>query len=200
MGTQKVRITKNKIYKTFNSDLTYKRELMIYKMNLPYVAKMISYDDDKLEIVLNKECCKSLSAVPIKEREKYYPRAKNLFIKFKKDTGVYMYDFHPGNIILNHKTDKLKLIDFEFIGSKEKTHYRKSIQSFLVKIGVIDGNRSRKKTGNKSRKKTGNRSRKKTGNRSKKKTGHRSKKKTGNRSKKKTGNRSKKKTGNRSRK
>ena len=188
MGTQKVRITKNKIYKTFNSDLTYKRELMIYKMNLPYVAKMISYDDDKLEIVLNKECCKSLSAVPIKEREKYYPRAKNLFIKFKKDTGVYMYDFHPGNIILNHKTDKLKLIDFEFIGSKEKTHYRKSIQSFLVKIGVIDGNRSRKSTGNRSRKSTGNRSRKSTG----KSTGNRSRKKTEKRPKKRTGKRTRK--------
>ena len=188
MGTQKVRITKNKIYKTFNSDLTYKRELMIYKMKLPYVAKMISYDDDKLEIVLNKECCKSLSAVPIKEREKYYPRAKNLFIKFKKDTGVYMYDFHPGNIILNHKTDTLKLIDFEFIGSKEKTHYRKSIQSFLVKIGVIDGNRSRKSTGNRSRKSTGNRSRKSTG----KSTGNRSRKKTEKRPKKRTGKRTRK--------
>ena len=193
MGTQKVRMTKNKIYKTFNSDLTYKRELMIYKMKLPYVAKMISYDDDKLEIVLNKECCKSLSAVPIKEREKYYPRAKNLFIKFKKDTGVYMYDFHPGNIILNHKTDKLKLIDFEFTGSKEKTHYRKSIQSFLVKIGVIDGKRTEKKTEKRTEKKTEKRTRKRPKKRSEKRPKKRSEKKTKKKTRKRTRKMSRKK-------
>ena len=101
MGIQNIKMTKNKIIKTFKSDLTYNRELLIYKMKLPYVARMISHNDDKREIVLNKECCISLARLPISEREKYYKKAKELFFKFKKDTGLYMYDYHPGNIILN---------------------------------------------------------------------------------------------------
>lgn len=152
MGIQNIKMTKNKIIKTFNSDLKYNRELLIYKMKLPYVARMISYNDDKKEIVLNKECCKSLARLPISERKKYYKKAKELFFKFKRDTGLYMYDYHPGNIILNTNNDKLKLIDFEFIGNEEKTHYRAGIQSFLVKIGVIKTKKSNKaKISNKKR-------------------------------------------------
>ena len=145
MGKQKVKMTKNKIYKTFGSDLTYKRELMIYKMNLPYVPELLSYDDETRLIVLDKVCCKPLNRVPIPERKKYYKQAKDLFYKFHKNTGYYLYDFHPGNIILNHKTKKLKIIDFEYIGKEKKDHYRKGIQSFLVKIGVIKSKRTNKK-------------------------------------------------------
>lgn len=153
MGKQNVKMTKNKIYKTFGSDLTYNRELMIYKMNLPYVPKLLSYDDDNRIIVLDKVCCKSLNRVPIPEREKYYKQAKNLFFKFYDDTGYYMYDYHPGNIILNHKTKQLKIIDFEYIGKEKKDHYRKGIQSFLTKIGVLKNNKSKKKTQKKTQKK-----------------------------------------------
>lgn len=149
MGIQNVKITKNKIIKTFRSDLTYQRELLIYKMELPYIAKMISNDDIKKIIVLNKECCITLNRLPIKEREKYYKKAKDLFFRFKKDTGLYMYDYHPGNIILDTNNGKLKLIDFEFIGAEKKTHYRKGIQSFLTKIGVMK--KSNKKTNKKTR-------------------------------------------------
>jgi len=146
MGKQKVKMTKNKIYKTFGSELTYNRELMIYKMNLPYVPELLSYDDESRLIVLDKVCCKSLNRVPIPEREKYYKQAKDLFYKFHKNTGYYLYDFHPGNIILNHKTKKLKIIDFEYIGKEKKDHYRKGIQSFLVKIGVIKKSKSKRKS------------------------------------------------------
>ena len=146
MGKQKVKMTKNKIYKTFGSELTYNRELMIYKMNLPYVPELLSYDDETRLIVLDKVCCKSLNRVPIPEREKYYKQAKDLFYKFHKNTGYYLYDFHPGNIILNHKTKKLKIIDFEYIGKEKKDHYRKGIQSFLVKIGVIKKSKSKRKS------------------------------------------------------
>ena len=145
MGKQKVKMTKNKIYKTFGSELTYNRELMIYKMNLPYVPELLSYDDETRLIVLDKVCCKSLNRVPIPEREKYYKQAKDLFYKFHKNTGYYLYDFHPGNIILNHKTKKLKIIDFEYIGKEKKDHYRKGIQSFLVKIGVIKKSKRKSK-------------------------------------------------------
>ena len=145
MGKQKVKMTKNKIYKTFGSELTYNRELMIYKMNLPYVPELLSYDDESRLIVLDKVCCKSLNRVPIPEREKYYKQAKDLFYKFHKNTGYYLYDFHPGNIILNHKTKKLKIIDFEYIGKEKKDHYRKGIQSFLVKIGVIKKSKRKSK-------------------------------------------------------
>lgn len=144
MGVQNIKITKNKIIKTFKSDLTYQRELLIYKMKLPYVAKLISNDDNKREIILNKECCITLNRLPLSERKKYYKKAKDLFFKFKKDTGLYMYDYHPGNIILNTNNNKLKLIDFEFIGNEEKTHYREGIQNFLVKIGVIKNKKSKK--------------------------------------------------------
>ena len=145
MGKQKVKMTKNKIYKTFGSELTYNRELMIYKMNLPYVPELLSYDDETRLIVLDKVCCKSLNRVPIPEREKYYKQAKDLFYKFHKKTGYYLYDYHPGNIILNQKTKKLKIIDFEYIGKEKKDHYRKGIQSFLVKIGVIKKSKRKSK-------------------------------------------------------
>ena len=144
MGIQNVKMTKNKIYKTFRSDVSYNRELMIYKMNLPYVPKLLSYDNNKRIIILDKVCCKSLNRVPIPEREKYYKQAKDLFFKFYKDTGYYMYDYHPGNIILNHKTNKLKIIDFEYIGKEKKNNYRNGIQSFLTKIGVLKKNKTKK--------------------------------------------------------
>ena len=154
MGVQNVKMTKNKIYKTFKSDLSFNRELMIYKMNLPYVPKLLSYDIDKRVIILDKVCCKSLNRVPIPERQRYYKQAKELFFKFHKDTGYYMYDYHPGNIILNHKTHKLKIIDFEYIGKEKKDNYRKGIQSFLKKIGVLKNNKTKKPLYTKRKSKT----------------------------------------------
>ena len=90
MGKQNVKITKNKIYKTFGSDLTYNRELMIYKMNLPYVPKLLSYDDDNRIIILDKVCCKSLNRVPIPERRIIINKQKIFFLNFMTILILYV--------------------------------------------------------------------------------------------------------------
>jgi len=130
-----VKITKKRVYKKFKSDLPYNKELTIYKMKLPYVAEMISYDDNKKLIVINNECCMNLAKVPFKDKPKYYKQAKDLYFKFKKDTGFYLYDYRPQNMIVNDKTGVVKLIDFEYYG-KQKNIWKSNI-NFLKKIGVV---------------------------------------------------------------
>ena len=140
MGKQQVKMNKYIVTKKFGSNKTYNNERFIYELNLPYVAKLLEYDDDKKLIVINNECCIPLTKVPIKKREKYYEEARQLFWKFHKDTGFYLKDYHPGNIILNNtpnKLEKLVLIDFEHI-QKTPPNYRKYPKSFLKKIGVLN--------------------------------------------------------------
>ena len=139
MGVQNLKISDNKVIKTFKSNITYNRELLIYKHNLSYTPKMISYNDSLKEIILEKEPGLTLVQIPMKEREKYYKKSKELYYKFLEDTGYYLYDFHPGNIIINttEGESELKLIDFEYIGKDKKIKHRKCIENFLNKINVF---------------------------------------------------------------
>ena len=148
MGKQQVTMTKYTVTKKFGSNTTYNKERFIYGLNLPYVAKIIKYDDENKIIVLNYECCMPLTKVPIKKREKYYEEARQLFWKFHKDTGFYLKDYHPGNIILNNtpgQREKLVLIDFEHI-QETPPNYRKYPKSFLNKIGVLNDLESKPKS------------------------------------------------------
>ena len=130
-----VSIHKDKVIKRFKGDISYNKELNIYKKRLSYIPKLISYDDDKREIVISKECCETFSQFPVGERSRYYPKIKQLYYRFKKDTGFYLYDFSTKNIIIDKKNNQLKLIDFEYYG-KEKDIW-KSVYPFLKKSKII---------------------------------------------------------------
>jgi thiamine kinase-like enzyme len=135
MGIQNVIILSDKVIKTFKSNITYNRELMIYKHKLSYTPKLIEYDNLLKQIIIEKINGLSFVKIPIKIRDKYYIKARELYYKFYNDTGYYLYDYHPGNIILN-ELNQLILIDFEFIGKEKKIKHRKGIESFLNKINV----------------------------------------------------------------
>tara|TARA_R110000822_G_scaffold36486_3_gene102653 strand:+ start:1013 stop:1426 length:414 start_codon:yes stop_codon:yes gene_type:complete len=137
MGNQNVIILNEKVIKTFKSKTTYERELMIYKNNLSYTPKLIGYDNLLKQIIIERINGISLVKIPIKIREKYYIKAKELYYKFYEDTSYYLYDYHAGNIMLN-ELNQLILIDFEFIGQEKKIKHRKGIESFLNKINVIN--------------------------------------------------------------
>ena len=111
-GDGKVVKTDNKIKKTMGQK-GYDNEIMVYKKRLSYTPKLISSDDNKNEIIISYECCIPFTKIPKREKEFYYPQIKKLFYRFKRDTGFYHGDFAPKNIIVNTKTKKVKLIDFE---------------------------------------------------------------------------------------
>ena len=121
-----------------NADEYYNNEKMIYLKNLSYIPKLIDYDDDKKEITMNYECCMSMEKLSPKERSRYSGKIKHLYFKFKKDTGKYLYDIVPKNLILNEDTGKIFIIDFEFIGKKRlKKHSQKGVDKYLKEISVI---------------------------------------------------------------
>jgi hypothetical protein len=95
---------------------------------------LISSDDKKRILVLDRACCVPLSKIPLKDRHKYYPRIKKLFYKFHKDTGFYLHDFNTNNILINEKTNSIKLIDFETIGKNFKVI--KSLRPFFKKLKI----------------------------------------------------------------
>ena len=121
-------ITKKKLGKK-----RYENELMVYRKRLSYTPKLISADDKNRVIKISYECCKTLTQIPMKDRVKYYPKIKELYNRFKKDTGYYHDDLQPRNIIVNEKTGKITLIDFAQI---VKTKKERTPLPFLKRIGI----------------------------------------------------------------
>ena len=123
------------ITKKFKTKRLYDNEKMIYQKKLSYVAKMISFDDKKKEIVLKNECCFTYNKLPKKDKPQYHKKIKEAYRKLKKDTGFYHWDFHGGNIIIT-PTNKIKLIDFAMIGKNKKKKLAKHEQLFYDEIGL----------------------------------------------------------------
>ena len=137
-----LKIHADKVQKRFRRRKRYEKELMIYKMNLPYVPKLISHNDKNMILMIRRKCCKNFSDIPHQHRKKYYPALRELYHNFKRDTGYYHNDYKPDNIIVD-QNGKLWLIDFENIGSTKQDrqshtdHNNKRIEQFHRKIGLI---------------------------------------------------------------
>lgn len=123
-------VTKKKLGKK-----SYENELMVYKKKLSYTPKLISADDKNRVIKISYECCKTLNKIPKQDRDKYYPKIKELYNRFKRDTGYYLNDLYGGNIIVNEKTGKIILIDFSNL-VKTKQERSQRVAPFLKLIGI----------------------------------------------------------------
>lgn len=121
----------------------YKNEMLVYSKKLSYTPTLISHNPKTHTIKISVECCKTLSRIPVKDREQYYPQIKKLFHQFKRDTGYYHNDLAPANIIVNEKTGKITLIDFEELSKNKKDmieHSKKvrpHLYRFLNEVGII---------------------------------------------------------------
>ena len=130
----KILILDNSVIKKFRGDKLYNKEKHIYQLNLEYIPKLISFDDVKRELIIEKFGVDLVKIVPRKKRIKYYPKIKELYFKFFEDTGFYLWDFRPANIVINLETEEIKLIDFEYYG---ENRIWKSNINFLRIINVI---------------------------------------------------------------
>tara|TARA_R110000765_G_scaffold267902_1_gene366955 strand:+ start:1217 stop:1627 length:411 start_codon:yes stop_codon:yes gene_type:complete len=130
----KILILDNSVIKKFRGDKLYNKEKHIYQLNLEYIPKLISFDDVKKELIIEKFGVDLVKIVPRKKRIKYYPKIKELYFKFFEDTGFYLWDFRPANIVINLETEEIKLIDFEYYG---ENRIWKSNINFLRIINVI---------------------------------------------------------------
>ena len=130
----KILILDNSVIKKFRGDKLYNKEKHIYQLNLEYIPKLISFDDVKKELIIEKFGVDLVKIVPRKKRIKYYHKIKKLYFKFFEDTGFYLWDFRPANIVINLETEEIKLIDFEYYGEHR---IWKSNYNFLQMINVI---------------------------------------------------------------
>jgi hypothetical protein len=131
----KILILDNSVIKKFRGDKLYYKEKHIYQLGLQYAPKLISFDDVKRELILEKFGVDLVKIVPRKNRIKYYPKIKELYFKFFEDTGFYLWDFRPANIMINIETEEIKLIDFEYYSEEQRIW--KSNFNFLKLINVI---------------------------------------------------------------
>lgn len=128
----RLNITDDKVYKLYKGKKLFNKEKYIYELKLHYTPKLIDFDENKKELIIEK-FGENLVSLPLNQRKKYYPKCKELYYKFQEDTGFYLYDFRPQNIVI--KGDELKLIDFEYYGVNQDIW--KSNINFYKKIGVI---------------------------------------------------------------
>lgn len=125
------------VSKKFRSKKQYDNELMVYRKRLSYTPKLISADDKNRVIKISYECCKTLGQIPMKDRDKYYPKIKELYNRFKRDTGYYHNDLWSLNVIVNEKTGKIIFIDFaNIVKTKNERTKKKAIVNFLKQIGI----------------------------------------------------------------
>lgn len=120
----------NTITKRFKNQNSYETEKSIYEKNLSYIPKLISSDDKKQSLTIQRIPMSLFDLSPA-ERVKYYPEIKKLKKRFENDTGLFHNDLHFKNILINDR-GKLFLIDFEFT-SKEPTK-KVEQKEFLEKV------------------------------------------------------------------
>ena len=134
---ERIQVKISRVYKLYKGDKLYNKEKYIYKLNLDYVPDLISFNDTKRQLVIRK-FGESFANLSLKERLIYYNKCKELYYKFHADTGFYLYDYRPQNILIDKETGEMKLIDFEYYGINQDIW--KSNVNFLKKIGVLNLN------------------------------------------------------------
>tara|TARA_R110000824_G_scaffold109215_5_gene256716 strand:- start:8887 stop:9390 length:504 start_codon:yes stop_codon:yes gene_type:complete len=92
----------------------YEREKCIYKRKLDYIPQMISFDNEKREIIIEIKGKSLYDKYPLHHRRKFIPQIKELYKRFKDDTGLFHNDIRFQNIL--EENGKLYLIDFEYCG------------------------------------------------------------------------------------
>lgn len=106
--------TKDSCTKTFRDKATYEREKNVYNLNLSYVPKMLSYDDEKQSITmqrLGEPLGTPFDAIWNKTHSQTKQIVK-LNKQFTDDTGLYHNDIGFRNVLQDNNMN-LYLIDFE---------------------------------------------------------------------------------------
>ena len=109
--------------KTFSSDDAYVRERDVYLRRLPYVPRLLSYDDASRTLVVARTGralgTVSDSGIPLVgsmlKRHRFHmyaDRVRALAARFHADTGLHHNDVNFKNV-LRDRHDRLYLIDFE---------------------------------------------------------------------------------------
>ena len=119
-------ITKDRVKKRFNKSprgkKKFRKELEIYKLNLDYIPKLISYNPNTLELVMKNVGVSIKDKYKPTNRKKYLKEIKKLHRQFLKDTGFYHNDLRYQNVI-EDTNGKLFFIDFEKIDKKLKDSF-----------------------------------------------------------------------------
>ena len=134
---ERIQVKISRVYKYYKGPKLYNKEKHIYQLKLSYVPELISFNDKKRELVIRKFGI-TFSKLSIKDKLLYYKKCKELYYKFHDDTGFYLYDYRPQNIMIDIVTGEMKLIDFEYYGINQDIW--KSNVNFLKKIGVLNIN------------------------------------------------------------
>lgn len=103
----------------------FMNELYVYLLakqkNIKFIPKLISFDISK-QIIVTENVGKSLDFIPEEnwqEREKHLPGISKIYKGLEK-YGLYHNDLRYKNIVWDKKNNKYYLIDFDFIGFKNK--------------------------------------------------------------------------------
>lgn len=105
--------------KTFSDEGTYQREKGIYELDLPYVPRLVSYDNRSRSITMERAGTPLGTQMDILFKRNH-PRSNDiqeLNQKFTQDTGLYHNDIGYRNV-LEDTSGNLYLIDFEHAGVK----------------------------------------------------------------------------------
>jgi len=152
-----VKISPKTITKKFKKKKDGKKhfmnELYVYLLakqkNIKCIPKLVSFDISK-QIIVTENVGRSLDYIPEEdwqEREKHLPGISKIY-KVLEKYKLYHNDIRYKNIVWNKKTNKYYLIDFDFIGFKNKEadgdYIIRNIEKKILKKGKKTKKKSKK--------------------------------------------------------
>lgn len=113
--------------KTFADADAFERELRVYRLNLPYVPRLLAYDRRARSVTVERAGVPLGTAwnsgIPVlsallasSARWGRNRRIRKLHRRFRRDTGWYHNDVCYKNVLIDPRTGRLYLIDFERAG------------------------------------------------------------------------------------
>ena len=152
-----VKISPKTITKRFKKKKEGKKhfmnELYVYLLakqkNIKCIPKLLSFDISK-QIIVTENVGRSLDYIPEEnwqEREKHLPGISKIY-KVLEKYKLYHNDLRYKNIVWNKKKNKYYLIDFDFIGFKNKEadgdYIIRNIEKKILKKGKKTKKKSKK--------------------------------------------------------
>ena len=152
-----VKISSKTITKKFKKKKDGKKhfmnELYVYLLakqkNIKCIPKLVSFDISK-QIIVTENVGRSLDYIPESEwmeREKHLPGISKIY-KVLEKYKLYHNDIRYKNIVWNKKKNKYYLIDFDFIGFKNKEadgdYIIRNIEKKILKKGKKTKKKSKK--------------------------------------------------------
>lgn len=150
--------------KTFSNSDIFERELSVYRLQLPYIPRLIAHDRKTLSITTERvgkpigtvwdSGIPMLRTLPMFSKERRFDaRIRKLHRKFRRDSGLYHNDICYKNVLVtgDETHQRLYLIDFERAAKQNKDpnmdgilnrstrrHMRwLTVYAFIVVIAVV---------------------------------------------------------------